>query len=52
MKKFSELKFIDRSKIATAPKIFQGRQESFSQATVNKIAGEGYDKSEPPIVVW
>jgi len=50
--KFSNVKLVDRSKIITEPKTFQGRENSFAKETVEKIVNEGFDISQEPIVVW
>ena len=50
--RFSTVKHIPRGQITTDPTVFQGRQEEFAKATVDKIVSEGYDKSQEPIIVW
>ena len=50
--RFSDIKEIDRSEIITMPELFQGRQNEFSQESVDKIVSEGFDKSNDPIIVW
>jgi len=50
--RFSKVKNIPRDQITTDAKVFQGRQEEFAKATVDKIVSEGYDKSQDPIIVW
>lgn len=53
MKRFSDVKEIDRSQIIVDPKLFQGRQTEYSEDTVKAIMAKGqYDKSAEPIVVW
>ncbi|MEI7726151.1 MAG: hypothetical protein WCK09_13670, partial [Bacteroidota bacterium] len=50
--RFSPVREIDRSQITTDPKTFQGRQSAYANETVDKIIGEGFDKSQDPIIVW
>lgn len=50
--RFSEVTEVERALITVKPELFQGRQESYSQDTVDRILREGFDKSEDPIVVW
>ena len=53
MKRFSDIREIDRAQIITDPSRFQGRQGEFSEDTVKAIVSKGtYDKSAEPIVVW
>ena len=50
--RFSPVRMMDRSEITTDPKIFQGRENAWSDETVHKILEEGFDKSQDPIIVW
>jgi hypothetical protein len=50
--RFSAVEEVDRELIQVKPELFQGRQHSYSEETVDKIVNEGFDKSDEPIVVW
>lgn len=50
--RFSQIKEINRKDIIVQPEIFQGRQNAYSEESVNKIVSEGFDKSNAPIEVW
>ncbi len=51
-KRFSAVGEIPRTSITTKPEWFQGREGAFAEETVEKIVGEGFDKSMEPIVLW
>lgn len=50
--RFSDTFKLQRSKITIRPDLFQGRTHAFAKETVDKIIGEGFDKSQYPIIVW
>jgi len=50
--RFSAIKEIDRKEITVMPELFQGRQNAYSEESVNKIVSEGFDKTNDPIIVW
>lgn len=50
--RFSKTFSLLRTKIKLNVRMFQGRQNKYSQKTVDKIVSEGYDKGDSPIIVW